>query len=37
MERCGLDLSGSGKGHMVEFCENGNEAYVSVKGGKFLD
>jgi hypothetical protein len=34
---CGLDISGSGYGPMVGFCEHGNEISGSIKGGDFLD
>jgi hypothetical protein len=34
---CGLDLSGLGKGQVVDVCECGNETSSSIKCGEFLD
>jgi len=31
----GLDASGSGQESVADFCEQGNEVSVSLKGGKF--
>jgi len=37
VRRCGMDLSGSGKGPVMGFCENVNELSGSIEGGKYLD
>jgi hypothetical protein len=34
--RCGLDVSGLGKGPVAGFCKHGNEPSGSIKGGGFL-
>jgi hypothetical protein len=33
----GLDLSGTGQGQMVDFCECGNEPLATMKFGEFVD
>jgi hypothetical protein len=35
--RCGLDVSGSKQGPVMDSYEHGNELSSSTKGGEFLD
>jgi hypothetical protein len=37
MGMCGLDASDSRYGPVGGFCEHGNEASDSIKGGEYLD
>jgi hypothetical protein len=37
VEKCGLDVCGSGQGSVTGSFGHGNEPSVSIKGGEFLD